>query len=166
MEPFFSTVCSGTLWGALMGAGLGTFSGIISMQKRPLPKTLPFKHPVTGEVVVLDTFDLDDGAEVVHVLRRAHQAMHAEPSIRLVARKQFMVILARVRVFYNTLKMCMDHPDVLKYKIKTRKCATIAAQSMTDFEAYIWDSPEIEEVMSGLAVVQKAMFEKMLVLYK
>ena len=93
MEPFFSTVFSGTLWGAFMGAGLGTFSGVLSMHKRAPPKTLHFKHPVTDEVVELDTYDLDDGAEVVQLLRRVHQAINAEPSIRFVARKQFMVIL-------------------------------------------------------------------------
>jgi len=166
MEPFFSTVFSGTLWGAFMGAGLGTFSGILSMHKRAPPKTLHFKHPVTDEVVELDTYDLDDGAEVVQLLRRVHQAINAEPSIRFVARRQFMVILAKVRNFYDTLKVCVEQPGVLKYKIKTRKCATTAAQCLSNFENYIWDSPEIEEVMSGLAVVQKAVIDKMLFLDK
>lgn len=166
MEPFFATVFSGTVWGAFMGAGLGTFSGIWSMHKRPAPSTLRFKHPTTNQVVELDTFGLDDGAGVVPLMRRVHQAMSAEPSIRAAARQQFMVVLARLRYFYNTLQISMAQPDVLKYKIKTRKCATVAAQSITNFEGYVWDSPEIGEIMGCLAVVQKAVIDKMLFLDK
>lgn len=162
MDTLFATVCSGALWGAFMGAGLGTFSGIISMHRRPPPKTLHFKHPVTGHVVELDTYGLDDDAGVVHLLRRVHVALNADPSVRYAARKQFMVILARVRNFYNTLKLFTENPDVLKYKIKTRKCATIASQSITNFEPFIWDSTEIQEAMDCLGVVQTSIVNKML----
>lgn len=166
MEPFFATVCSGALWGAFMGAGLGTFSGVLSMHKRPPLKTLQFKHPVTDEVIELDAHGLDDDVGVVPLLRRVHQALNADPSIRFVARKQFMVILARVRNFYNMLQVFLEHPDVFKYKTKTRKAATLASQSITNFEAYIWDSTEIEEVMQCLGLVQTGMVDKMLELDK
>lgn len=166
LVPFLSNVCRGGLWGLLMGAGLGTFSGILSIHRTDPPRTLCFKHPLSGKPVELDTFDLDDGAGVVAMLRRVHQTMQMEPSIRNEAKRQFIILLARVRNFYNALKMYTDRPDVLRYKIQTRKCATAASQSIRDFEAYIWDSPEIEGIMNDLDVVQTAVFNKMLSLDK
>lgn len=166
LVPFLSTMCRGSLWGLLMGTGLGAFSGILSLHRKDPPKTLLFKHPITGQVVELDPYDLDDEAGIVIMLRRVHHTLHMEPSIRDEAKRQFIVILARVRNFYNTLKMYMDRPDVLRYKIQTRKCATIASQSIRDFEAYIWDSPEIEGIVNDLDVVQKAVIDKMLSLEK
>ena len=166
MNALFSTIVSGTLWGAFMGAGLGTFSGILSMHRNPLPTTLSFQHPVTGKVVVLDTYGLDQGEDVVALLRRVHHAMDIDPSIRISAKRQFVVILARVRIFFNLLKACMDFPENISHKLKTRRAATTASQSITNFEAYIWDSQELEEIMSGLTVVQKAMIDKVLLLEK
>lgn len=166
MDAIFTKVVSGTLYGAFMGAGLGTFSGILSMYRKPLPTTLPFHHPVTGEVVLLDAFGLDEGEDVVSLLRRVHHAMDADPSIRTVAKRQFVVILARVRTFFNCLKACTDFQDSIPYKLKTRRAATVAAQSITNFEAYIWDSQEIGDVMSLLEIVKKAMIDKVLFLDK
>jgi hypothetical protein len=121
---------------------------------------------MSGDPVELDTFYLDDGAGVVGMLRRIHHTMHMEPSIRPEAKRQFIIILARVRNFYNALKTFLDHPEVLRYKIQSRKCATIASQTIRDFEVYIWDSPENEGIMNDLDVVQKAVFDKMLSLDK
>lgn len=166
LVPFLTSVCRGGLWGMLMGAGLGTFTGILSAHRTDPPKTLCFKHPISGKPVDLDTYDLDDGAGVVPMLRRTYQTLQMDPSIRDEAKRQFIIILARVRNFYNALKMYTDHPDVLRYKIQTRKCATVASQSIRDFETYIWDSREIEGITNDLDVVQKAMIDKMLSLDK
>jgi len=166
MNALFSTIASGTLWGAFMGAGLGTFSGIVSMHRKPIPTTLPFQHPVTGKVVLLDTYGLDQGEDLVALLRRVYHAMDADPSIRVSAKRQFVVILARVRIFFNLLKACTDFPENIQYKLKTRRAATTASQSITNFEAYVWDSQELEEIMNGLTVVQKAMIDKVLILEK
>jgi hypothetical protein len=168
MEAFLSTLFRGTLWGAFMGAGMGTFSGILTktMHKQPPPKTLQFKHPVTNEILELDTHDLDDDTGVVPLLRRVHQSLHVDPSIRVAAKRQFMVLLTRVYNFYTVLKLYMENPKSLQYKIKTRKCATAAAQCITNFEAYVWDSRELENIMNCLAAIQKAMIDKMLFLDK
>jgi hypothetical protein len=166
MDAIFAKVVSGTLYGAFMGAGLGTFSGILSMYRKPLPTTLQFQHPVTDKLVLLDAFGLDEGEDVVSLLRRVHHAMEADPSIRTVAKRQFVVILARVRSFYNLLKACVDFPHNIQYKLKARRAATVAAQSIRNFESYIWDSQEIEDIMNLFAIVQKSMIDKVLFLEK
>lgn len=166
MEAFLSTLFRGTLWGAFMGAGMGTFSGILSMHKKEPPKTLQFKHPVTNEILELDPNGLDDDTGVVSLLRRVHKSLHVDPSIRIAAKRQFMVLLARVYNFYTVLKLYMENPDSLQYKIKTRKCATKAAQCITNFEGYVWDSRELENIMNYLTVIQKAIIDKMLFLDK
>jgi hypothetical protein len=166
MEPFFTTLARGTMWGALMGAGLGSVSGVLAMNRTERPKTLAFTHPLHGHEVELDTYDLDNEAGTVNMLRRVQHTLHIEPSVRPETMKQFAVILAKTRSFYNTLKAYVDAPDELKFKIKARKCATSASQSITNFEAYVWDSPEIEDIMGCLEVVRKAMVDKMLSLDK
>ena len=166
METVFQSIASGTLYGAFIGLGLGTFSGVLSIYRKPLPTTLNFTHPVTGKAVLLDAFGLDEGEEVVPLLRRVQEAMGADPSIRIHAKKQFVVILARVRTFFNLLKACADFQDSVSHKLKTRRAATAAAQSIVNFEAFVWDSQELEEIMTGLSIVQKAMIDKVLILDK
>lgn len=162
LVPFLSSVCRGGLWGLLMGSGLGTLTGIVSIHRIDPPNTLAFQHPLSGNVVQLDTYGLDDGQDVVRMLRRVQQTMQIEPSIRPEALRQFVIILARVRNFYNSLKMYTDRPDVVRYKIHTRKLAIVANQTIRNFESYIWDSPEIEGILNDLEIVQSAILEKML----
>lgn len=160
--PFFASVCRGGIWGMLMGGGLGTLTGIVAIHRKDPPKTLAFQHPLSGNVVELDTYGLDDGQDVVRMLRRVHETLQIEPSIRPLAKRQFVILLARVRNFYNSLKMYMDQPDVLKYKIHTRKLANVASHTIRSFESYVWDSPEIEGIVADLEIVQSAIIEKML----
>lgn len=166
MEPFFSSLLSGTMWGAFMGAGLGTFSGILAMYRKDPPKTLRFKHPVTNKTTELDTYGLDDDVGVVALLRRVQKSLNVDPSIRDVAKRQFLVILTKVHNFFHVLKLYQENTHILRYKIKTRKLATLASQAITNFEPYIWDSQEIETVMNLLGIVQKTIIDKMLFLDK
>jgi hypothetical protein len=161
LVPFFASVCRGGLWGMLMGGGLGTLTGIVAIHRTDPAKTLAFQHPLSGNVVELDTYDLDE-QDVVRMLRRVQQTLNVEPSIRPEAHRQFVIILARVRNFYNSLKMYTDRPDVVRYKIQTRKLATAASQTIRNFESFIWDSPEIEGIVNDLETVQTAMIDKML----
>lgn len=162
MMPFLSNVCRGGLWGLLMGSGLGTLTGIVSIHRTEPPKTLPFQHPLSGHVVQLDTYGLDEDQDVVRMLRRVRETLQIEPSIRPEARRQFAIILARVRNFYNALQMYTDRPDVVRYKIHARQLSAAASQTIRNFESYIWDSPEIEGILNDLEIVQSAIVEKML----
>ena len=166
MQPFFASLFSGTVYGAFMGFGLGTFSGILNMHRNEPSTSLHFKHPVTNDVLELDTYGLDDDVGVVALMQRVHQSLNVDPSIRDVAKRQFLVILTRVRNFFHVLKLYGENPKILRYKIKTRKCATLASQAITNFEPYVWDSPEIETILNSLAIVQKTIVDKMLFLDK
>lgn len=156
------------MWGALMGLGLGSVSGILAMHKTEPPQSVTFSHPADGRQMVLQTYGLDGDAGIVGMLRRVQRTLSIEPSIRPEAARQFAVILAKTRSFYDTLKAYVDAPlDVeIRLKIKARKCATAASQAITNFEAYVWDSPEIEDIMGCLEIARKAMVDKMLTLDK
>ncbi len=164
LMPFLSSVCRGGVWGMLMGGGLGTLTGIVAIHRTDPPKTLAFQHPLSGNVVELDTYELDEQQDVVRLLRRVQKTLQIEPSIRPEAHRQFVIILARVRNFYNSLKMYTDQPDVVRYKIQTRKLATAASQTIRNFESFVWDSPEIEGIVNDLETVQTAVIDKMLCL--
>jgi hypothetical protein len=166
MEPFFTSLFSGTMWGAFMGAGLGTFSGMLAMYRKEPPKTLRFKHPVTNKTIEFDTYGLDDDVGIVALMRRIQESLNVDPSIRDVAKRQFRVILTKVHNFFHVLKLYQENIHMLRYKIKTRKLATLASQAITNFEPYIWDSQEIETVMNSLGIVQKTIIDKMLFLDK
>ena len=60
LMPFLSSVCRGGVWGMLMGGGLGTLTGIVAIHRTDPPKTLAFQHPLSGNVVELDTYELDE----------------------------------------------------------------------------------------------------------
>lgn len=150
------------MWGGLMGLGLGSVSGILAMHKTEVPQTVSFLHPAHGREMVLRTYGLDGTAGLVGMLRRVQRTLSIEPSIRPEAARQFVVILAKTRSFYETLKAYEDAPHELRLKIKARKCATAASQAITKLEAHVWDSPEIEDIMGCLEVARKAMVDKML----
>ena len=150
----------GTLWGALMGFGMGSVSGILSMHKTSASTAMTFVHPTLSRVVTLDTHFADG---TVAMLERIRSTLGVEPSIRPSAIQQFNVILAKIRSFYNALHAFTTSPsENLALKIKTRKCATNASQAITNFEPYIWDSPEIQEVMDCFEHVRKTIVDKML----
>lgn len=163
MNAFFSAVFRGVGYGAFMGLGLGTVAGTMSMFHQKPETSIAFQHPVTGETMDVETFGLDGDANVVHNLRRAQQSMDVDPNIRSSARRQFVVILARVRHFYRALRTTLADPQT-QQKIRVRNAATAASQSITNLESHIWDSREIEPILSSLANVRTAMIERALIL--
>ncbi len=164
MDIFLPTLLRGTMWGAMMGAGMGTLSGILAMNKTELPNTISFQHPASHKMVVLDTFGLDPEQCVIPLLNRVRESLHVDPKIRELARRQFVVILARIRRFYLAMKVHLQQPDIVKFKLLTRNHATSAAQSITNFESYIWDSMELQDIMQSLETVKQTIINKALTL--
>ena len=161
MEPFLSTVFRGTLWGAFMGMGLGAMTGVVAANRgEGPPPTLSYRHPKTGQALAVDTHGLNDDA--VGLLRRVAQSLDADPSIRPAARRRFAAILDLVRRFYDQLEALVAFPQCARIRIKARRLATKAAQAVRDMEPLVWDSPEIEPIMTCLAAVQQAMVDRML----
>lgn len=164
MDVFLPTLLRGTMWGAMMGAGMGTLSGVLAMNKTELPNTISFQHPVTHKIVELDTFGLDQEQCVINLLGRVRQCLHMDPRIREIARRQFVVILARIRRFFLAMKLHLEEPDILRFRLLTRKHATSAAQSITNFESYVWDSTELQEIMQSLETIKETIINKALTL--
>ena len=164
MNALFSAMLRGVGYGAFMGLGLGTITGVMGMFNHSTEVSLTFQHPVTGEMVRVETFGLDGDANVLGLLMRAKRSMEFDPSIRPSALRQFIVILARVRNFYLSLKYALADPASVKLRIRARKAATSASQSITNLESHIWDSREIENILGSLAQVQTVIVERALTL--
>jgi hypothetical protein len=165
MERLFSAVARGVGYGAFMGLGLGLVTGAVGMfGPAASDVTVTFQHPHTGETLAVDTFGLDGDAHVVQLLARAQQSLDYDPSIRPSARKQFVVVLAKVRGFYLALRSALADPENTARRIRARKAATSAAQSITNLESHVWDSPEIETILSSVAQVQATMVQRALTL--
>jgi hypothetical protein len=163
MEPFLSTVFRGTLWGAFMGMGLGAMTGVVASNRGDgPPRALAYRHPATGRPLAVDAHGLNDDA--VGLLHRVAEALAMEPSIRPAARKKFTGILDLVRRYYNALEAALAFPQCARLRIKARRLATKTAQAVRDFEPLVWDSPEIETIMTCLAAVQQAMVDRTLTL--
>ena len=151
------------MWGAFMGMGLGAMTGVFAAHRgEGPPTTLSYRHLATGEALAVDTHGLNDDA--IGLLRRAAESLYADPSIRPAAQRRFVAILDLVRRFYDALEASMAFPQCARLRIKARRLATKTAQAVRDMEPLVWDSPEIETIMTCLSAVQQAMVDRMLTL--
>lgn len=141
-----------------MGAGLGMAASLCPptpAQDDEKARGMPFVY--RNRSLHLRTYGLDGpDHEVLRSLTKAKESMDVEPSIRSLAHAKFASILVRLKVFFKHLLAYKEaQPATIALRLRVKKASIRAQQAMTDFEAYIWDSPELTDIVGSLRRVQQ-----------
>ena len=81
--------------------------------------------------------------------------MDVEPSIRPLAKEKFGAILLRLKRFFHHLREYKKAKVSTSSHVLVKRTSIKAQQAMTDFESYIWDSPELTNIVGSLRRVQQ-----------
>lgn len=152
MDAILSHVLHGSVYGGIVGAGMGLLSAVCI---RSSPTDQPrYLNPRSKRWRVLDTLSIETGIPLESYVTRLWKTLCLDPSSSDAAREQYHISIYQLQRFLVCLHQNSTVKEVIRFRVLIRKQSLVTLRSLGRLTALCSGCREVEEIYRFVGEIQ------------